>query len=359
MADHSAELRMMGDKLKTMGAELIQDGTRLIEIGSEVPPIVPPVVEPPIVIPPTPTVGGAKFGVNYATPREKTSWGEPLTAQEAKALRDAGRSFASHVLAWGITEDINTFNQYWTWRNPDVALLAKAPGWAKTNGDAYDEMGPMPSSWGRLTDHWAMLLAQANPKPKRAVIWSELRGVYPNGFWDLGRNRWAEDHYCNLWNMAAPKLKAAVPGIQVGGPYVGMSSWNTPAGATKGVLDVRDLDMISIFMQKCPTFDFIAVDGGIDLRPNYDLPAGTPEQHVEKLLDVLRWVRARTPKPFLWVETYMAGQRGGVTVKEHARAWPRLLDEAAKIPGESVWYTWASQRDMPDLATLQALAARP
>jgi len=335
----------------TIPEELRTMGNRLNEIADELE------TEPPV--PPQPTTGTAKFGTTWCTPKEATNWGAPLTFEEAKALKDASKSFASHVLAWGITEDINTFDNYWTWRAPDLMLLAKAPGWAKANGDPWDEMGPMPSTWGRLTDHWAMLASRANPKPKRAIIWSECRGVYPNGFWDLNRNRWAENHYGDLWNMAAPKLRAAVPGIQVGGPYVGMSSWNTPAGQTKGTLDARDLAMIETFMSRCPTFDFVACDGGIDLRPNYDLPPGTPEQHVEKLLDVLRWVRARTPKPFLWTETYMHGMKDGKLVKEHARAWPYLLNEAAKIPGESVWYCWGSQRDMPDLETLKALAARP
>lgn len=306
--------------------------------------------------PPPPLAGVARFGWTWATPKTATNWGAPLTATEVAAARTAARSHASHVLGWGPTEDPATLRDYWAYRTPDVMLLAKAPAWAKHTGDAYDEFGPMPSAWPRLTDLWASQVAEL--KPKRVIVWSECRGVYPNGFWDLQRNRWAEDHYAALYNMAEPKIRAALPGVQIGGPYVGMSSWNTPAGATKGTLDVRDLAMIEVFMARC-NYDFIVVDGGIDLRPNYTLPAGTPEQHVEKLLDVLRWVRARTPKPLLWVETYMHGIRDGVLVREHARAWPYLLDEAAKIPGESVWYAWGSQRDMPDLATLQALAARP
>jgi hypothetical protein len=325
---------------------------------SNPPPDPGPDPEPPPPPPPPPTTGTAKFGWTWATPLEPTNWGQPLTDVELAAIGGAARSKASHILGWGPTEDLNTLNQYWEARGyPDLMLLAKAPAWAKATNYAYDEQGPMPSAWPRLFDYWAQILAKF--KPKRAVLWSEMRGSYPNGFWDLATNRWHPDHYINFWNMGYPILKAASPNTQLGGPYVGISSWGVSSDGTKGLLDARDMKMLSDFIAKCP-HDFIAVDGGIDVRPDYTLPpAGTPEQHVEKLLDVLREVRKLSTKPFVWVETYMTGLVNGARVSEHARAWPYLLNEAAKIPGESVWYAWGSQRDMPDLATLRALALRP
>lgn len=326
--------------------------------GSGTPPVEPPVdpVDPPVE--PPATVGTAKFGWTWCTPLEPTNWGAPLTAIEVTAARKAARSNASHVLGWGPTEDLNTLDFYWESRgNPDLMLLAKAPAWAKASGDPYDEQGPLPGQWVRLFNHWAAMLVKY--KPKRAVLWSEMRGAYPNGFWDLATNRWHPTQYIDFWNTGYPILKAAAPNVQLGGPYVGISSWGLSPDGTKGLLDSRDMKMLSDFIAKCP-HDFIAVDGGIDVRPNYTLPpSGTPEQHAEKLLDVLREVRKLSSKPFLWVETYMSGLVGSTIVKEHERAWPYVLDQAAKIPGESVWYAWGSQRDMPDLATLHALALRP
>ncbi|PYS90527.1 MAG: hypothetical protein DMF62_05010 [Acidobacteria bacterium] len=348
--------------------ELIVYGNRITEIGHgiAVGPPPEPIPVPPDPIPVPPAKGRAKFGWTWATPRTATSWGNPLTAAEATAVQGAARSYASHVLGWGPDESLASLRSYWDWRKPDLMLLAKAPQFAKipdgnpSKGDPYDEWGPSPSAWPQLYDLWATYVKEF--KPKRVIPWSECRGSAPWGFWDNrpqteGGNRWAVDHYCNFWNTGEAKLRAASPGVLLGGPYVGMSSWGVTANGTKGTLDNRDLAMISGFMDQCK-YDFIAVDGGIDLRPGYNLPGGTPEQHVEKMLDVYRWVRAKTDKPFVWVETYMSGLVGTTVVKEHARAWPYLLDEADKIGGDSTWYAWGAQRDMPDIATLNNLATR-
>jgi hypothetical protein len=140
-----------------------------------------------------------------------------------------------------------------------------------------------------------------------------------------------------------------------------MTSRNISSDGTKGLLDARDLAMLDVFMQLC-NYDFIAVDGGTNVRggiPDYQLPPkGSAQQHAEKLLDVYRWVRARTDKPFVWVETYFEGMVGSTLVKEHADSWTYVLDEAAKIGGESVWYAWGAQQHMPDLNTLQVLSQR-
>ena len=90
------------------------------------------------------------------------------------------------------------------------------------------------------------------------------------GFWDHSRNRWNYEAYTALYNAVYDALKAAVPGVMVGGPYVVVDTWADPAAGGKpaaltgecGTVDQRSLDVLEYWLANKHGADFVALDGG-------------------------------------------------------------------------------------------------
>jgi hypothetical protein len=188
-----------------------------------------------------------------------------------------------------------------------MLTLCCAPDWMK-GGDAGDtdwsklEDNPLPEHFG----DYANLAAEAvkrYPQVDRVLVWNELKGFY-----NQAENRWDYEGYTDFYNQVYRAVKAVRSDIQVGGPYVVLTSLDegsTDASdqvtGTWGAADQRALDVIDYWLQNKAGADFLAVDGATKTKDD-TLPSvldGT-----QKFADLDAWLRQRSDLPIWWAEFY-------------------------------------------------------
>jgi hypothetical protein len=122
-------------------------------------------------------------------------------------------------------------------------------------------------------------------------------------------------------------VKEVRPDALIGGPYVVVDSWSSPATTEFassdvrgpwGVLDRRPLAVIEYWLENAVGADFIAMDGGTATR---DSGLTTSDfAATEKLAAVVEWVRARTDLPVWWTEVYAETNDGDLGADDPRRA---------------------------------------
>jgi Glycosyl hydrolases family 39 len=192
---------------------------------------------------------------------------------------------------------------------PAVTLCC-APDWMKggkpgTTDWSKLEVAPTPAHY----DDFAALakrVALRYPDVKHFQVWNELKG-----FFDERKNRWDYEAYTALYNQVYDALKSVNPDIQVGGPYVVMDGWSSPASAPYpsavkgawGTVDKRALDVVDYWLRHKRGADFIALDASISTR---DLgSASDPFVATQKFSAIADWVRQRTSLPVWWSEWHI------------------------------------------------------
>ncbi|MCU1661761.1 MAG: hypothetical protein JWR58_1826 [Pseudonocardia sp.] len=188
-----------------------------------------------------------------------------------------------------------------------VLTLCCAPDWMK-GGEAGKtdwsqlEDNPTPEHFGDFAA-LAALAVQRYPQIERVLVWNELKGFYSQE-----DNRWDYESYTELYNQVYAAVKAVRPAVQVGGPYVVLTSLDpgTPDSSDVsgpwGVADRRALDVVDHWLQNNIGADFLAVDASTSTRQG-TTPV-RPDVGAQKYADLTTWLRHRTHLPIWWAEFY-------------------------------------------------------
>jgi len=275
-------------------------------------------VAPPVVSLPQLAVG--------VTHTQASIDGTGAAAASAEALLGStpGTLQNQHIMGWGARNPEPSPGVFdWTDLDRRVALMRRtsgtpvitlccSPDWMK--GGAAGT-----TNWNALTvapqvahfDDFAELTRQVAlryPDVLHFQVWNEMKG-----FWDSSRNRWRYEDYTTLYNKVYVALKSVNPAIKVGGPYVHVQSWAPGANyyastlsGPWGVVDRRDLDVITYWLANKVGADFITVDGGVLAKTSSTTTAMlVPEvDATAKLEAVTTWIRQRTNLPVWWAELY-------------------------------------------------------
>jgi hypothetical protein len=231
-----------------------------------------------------------------------------------------------------------------------VVSLCEAPWWMKgtlqsdgstallTQADEWSNAAYAARVLDNMMDKWLTLVratAQAAMAPpysvRRFQVWNELKGYYDpmTNAWDYttsagdpsGPN--AKHGYTFFYNQTYAALKQVATNlgiapndVWVGGPYVVMDSgrdaahMSNPSSVTGpwGVLDQRALDVISYWLTNKTGAEFIAVDGGGDVK--FGSPPADDFTEMRKFAAVDSWIRSQpnggATLPIWWAEWYAA-----------------------------------------------------
>jgi hypothetical protein len=229
-----------------------------------------------------------------------------------------------------------------------VLTLCCSPDWMKGGAPGQTdwsqlETAPEPAHF----DDFAALAAQAvqrYPQIERVLVWNELKGFYNSAL-----NRWDYEGYTELYNKVYTAVKAVRPDVQVGGPYVVMTSLDPGSPDSSdvrgpwGVADQRALDVVDYWLANNVGADFIAVDGGTATRN--DTVTTPADAAASKFADLTAWIRQRSPLPVWWAEFYPdvpSGEDGGPTSQASAASTLAVLAAYAQS-GVSVALLWGPQ----------------
>jgi hypothetical protein len=200
-----------------------------------------------------------------------------------------------------------------------VLTLCCAPDWMK-GGEAGEtdwdllEDNPLPEHF----DAFAALAAQTvqrYPQIERVLVWNELKGFY-----NQDENRWDYEGYTDLYNRVYTAVKSVRSDVQIGGPYVVLTSLDpgepdsSDVSGPWGVADQRALDVVEYWLQNNIGADFLAVDGSTTTRQ--DTAPERVDEGTQKFADLTRWLRERSDLPIWWAEFYPDlpdGEQGGPT----------------------------------------------
>jgi hypothetical protein len=234
-----------------------------------------------------------------------------------------------------------------------MLTLCCAPDWMK-GGEPGEtdwstlEDNPLPEHFG----DYANLAAEAvkrYPQVERVLVWNELKGFY-----NQDENRWDYEGYTDFYNQVYSAVKAVRPEIQVGGPYVvltslekGTTDASDQVSGPWGAADQRALDVVDYWLQNNAGADFIAVDGSTKTKDD-SLPSVL--DGAQKFADLDRWLRERTDLPIWWAEFYPdvpEDARPGADSPSSATATLAAVAAYARS-GASGALLWGPQGD-PDL----------
>jgi hypothetical protein len=227
-----------------------------------------------------------------------------------------------------------------------VITLAGAPDWMK-GGQAGQ------TNWSQLLqaptpDHFddfaalAAATARRYPQVTHFLVWSEMKG-----FWDAQTNSWDIQGYTALYNKVYTALKAVNPAIQVGGPYIVMTSWQNPKDAPTGIsgawghFDSRVASAISYWLAHKVGADMIVVDGGSGNRD-----AAHPADALiadQKFGDLTRWLRSQTSLPIWWSEIYPSVPSNSVADDDAKAAATIGAYRALAAAGAATAWIWSPQ----------------
>jgi hypothetical protein len=273
-----------------------------------------------------PNPAGFSLGVTH-TQYSIDDWGDDAALASAKRVLTATATYQNqHIFGWGALNPQPRPGVF-DWASLDrrmalvdstggapVITLCCAPDWMK-GGRAGE------TDWERLhvaprPEHYrdfaalAVAVARRYPRVRHFLVWNEMKG-----FWDNARNRWNYEAYTELYNAVYDALKAAVPGVAVGGPYVVVDVWANPTAGGRpstlvggcGTVDRRSLDVLEYWLRNAHVADFVAVDGGTVTRDAGEVGSTTVRSAV--FAAITRWVRDRTDLPVWWSEFHV-GQSG-------------------------------------------------
>ncbi|WP_219417904.1 GH39 family glycosyl hydrolase [Pseudonocardia nigra] len=245
-----------------------------------------------------------------------------------------------------------------------VLTLCCAPDWMK-GGEAGQtdwselETAPDPEYFDEFAELSA-LAVQRYPQVERVLVWNELKGFYNHD-----ENRWDYEGYTELYNQVYTAVKEVRPDVQVGGPYVVLTSLDpgsedsSDVSGPWGVADQRALDVVEYWLANNVGADFLVVDGSAQTRQ------GTmPEQvsdGAQKFADLTRWIGERTSLPVWWAEYYPDAPEGEVaSATSPASAVSTLAAVAAFAESDvAVALHWGPQGHGLEHAALWTDSTRP
>lgn len=287
-------------------------------------------------------------------------WGKPAAVARARQLM--ARNFTvqnQHIMGWGAlnpepapgvydfaTLDARVALMRQTGSTPVITLCC-SPDWMKQSGLGTTEWADLEAA--PHPDHYddfaslAATVARRYPDVHHFVVWNELKGFY-----DRGRNRWDIESYTVLYNKVATALKEVNPQIQVGGPYIPMDSWSSPAKASHpsavrgawGVLDQRALDALDYWLANAEYADFVSIDGSTSTKDQGVI--GDPVAATAKFADVTAAVRARTDLPIWWSEVHLRF-KGTPSINTVIAAHEAAID-ALERSGADVALFWSPEQ---------------
>jgi hypothetical protein len=172
-----------------------------------------------------------------------------------------------------------------------------APPWMTGSGAA--KSAPLPQYDQAYAD-LVLAALQRYPQIHYCVVWNELKG------YRQVPNHWDFQGYTTLYNTVYTTVKARLPGVAVGGPYVPFppaAPGESPSALTGawGTISQNSLDGVSYWLQHKVGADFLAVDG------RTAMPGVTPAQPAaatELFSTVDDWLRTQTTLPIWWMEWY-------------------------------------------------------
>lgn len=283
--------------------------------------------------------GTANFQVGYSYTQQShlAQGGQPSAVASAKHLLASMHTFQNvSLMGWG-TDDPEPFPGVYSWESLDnrvldmaatvpasrrMITLCTAPGWMKVGGERQEwnmESAVDPSHYADFAQLAAAVAdrydgfhhaadGQLLPKIDFFDVWNELKG-----FWDTTTNGWNAEAYTTMYNAVYAAIKAVRPDAEVGGPYVplGAGTMSTTADPSPiqgpfGVVDQRELDVITYWLAHKTGGQFLSVDGG---------PASTDEsgfssgQYFVAVADWLRTLNSAAypganSLPIVWAEFY-------------------------------------------------------
>jgi hypothetical protein len=298
-----------------------------------------------------------RLGVTH-TQNSLNPGGAPTALAAGRALLAASPSTLQnqHLMGWGASNPEPAPGIY-DWASLDrrmalirdtggtpVITLCCAPDWMKGGLPGLTDWSRLEAApWPQFFGEFARLsaeVARRYPDVRHFQVWNEMKG-----FWDSAKNRWRYEDYTALYNEVYRALKGVNPEIKVGGPYVHMNSLPPGSGGGRdsavfgpwGMVDQRDLDVISYWLDHAEGADFIAVDGGAALRSGAFLVP--PTESAEKFAAINRWIRDRTPLPIWWSELYPIPFDQSSSYASEADIWASAMDTLA-ASGASVALYW-------------------
>jgi hypothetical protein len=222
-----------------------------------------------------------------------------------------------------------------------VLTLCCAPDWMKggTAGEtdwSRIEAAPEPEYFDDFAE-LAAVAVERYPQIERVLVWNELKGFYLQD-----ENRWDYEGYTEFYNTVYTAVKEVRPDIQIGGPYVVLTSLDpgSPDASEDvtgpwGVADQRALDVVEYWLENNVGAEFLAVDGGTATRQGtVPEPADVGAQ---KFADLNAWLRERSPLAIWWAEFYPGvpeGEQGGPTSAASAAA---TLASVAAYAESALW----------------------
>jgi len=308
-----------------------------------------------------------ELGVTHTQDSLDSHHPDDATKRGMEILRDNGAIWQNnHLMGFGTDNPEPSPGDY-DWDSLDQRMeltedtdgkamltLCCAPDWMKGGEEGETdwsklEDNPLPEHFG----DYAALAAEAvkrYPQVERVMVWNELKGFY-----NQQENRWDYEGYTEFYNQVYRAVKDVRPDVQVGGPYVVLTSLDQ--GKTDasdevkgpwGAADQRALDVIDYWLQHNIGADFLAVDASTKTRDD-TLPSvldGT-----QKYADLDQWLRQRSDLPIWWAEFYPdVPDDAAPGAASPASATATLAAVAAyAASGASGALLWGPQGD-PDLA---------
>jgi hypothetical protein len=298
-----------------------------------------------------PNPQGLAVGVTH-TRNSIDHWGDDDARASAKNVLTATTTYQNqHIFGWGALNPEPKPGVF-DWSSLDrrmkliqatggtpVITLCCAPDWMKGGRAGQTDWSrlhaaPLPKHY----DDFAALsvaVARRYPQVRHFLVWNEMKG-----FWDEDRNRWDYEAYTRFYNVVYEALKAAVPDVKIGGPYVVMDVWSSPSAGGHpsnlagecGTVDRRSLDAVEYWLKNKRGADFVVIDGGLGTRDEGVVPA--PTVGSASLGAITRWVRQRTSLPVWWSEFHVGragddGQRRIVATT--VAALMHVADEGASV----------------------------
>lgn len=263
-----------------------------------------------------------ELGVTHT--QESLDEDEPADARDrgTQVLADSGSAWQNqHLMGFGTLNPEASPGQY-DWRSLDarmqlirdtggrtVLTACCSPDWMK-GGDPGQtdwsriEDAPLPGNYQAFADLTAMAV-QRYPQIERVQVWNELKG-----FFSAELNRWDYEGYTELYNKVYTAVKAVRPDVQVGGPYMSITSvvpgsvFAAPELAGPwGAADHRTLDVVRYWLQHNVGADFLVIDGPSAIQATNQKPESVAVG-AQKFADVTSWIRQQSPLPIWWGEFY-------------------------------------------------------
>jgi hypothetical protein len=260
-----------------------------------------------------------QLGVTHTRNSLDDSEYDEARARGTEILADDGTLWQNHHLMGFGTDNPEPAPGEYDWDSLDQRIelteetrgramltLCCAPDWMK-GGTAGEtdwntlEDNPLPEFY----DDYARLAAAAverYPQVERVMVWNELKGFYNHA-----ANRWDYEGYTEFYNQVYTAVKNVRPDIQVGGPYVVLTSLDpgspdaSDVSGPWGVVDQRALDVVDYWLARSVGADFLVVDGSTSTRQD---TTPSPLDGAQKFADLTRWLQQRSDLPIWWAEFY-------------------------------------------------------